>query len=339
MDSFLDNTVNSDKQFLLELLVGGYILSFTISYVGSFPVGVPPASLGVILEGIFTTLTIYSAIVSAWILYLAAERTPHFKIFLVVSFIIIVTTSLLLISANFFSHVTHYLRVIAVLSIGITPMVSFVMLHEVFSEKKPGQRGSTIYLLSMALFLLSWGIHTALFPFRLPNILEISLISLVAFLYNVVALVSLILAIQLAQQEGKKLRFLLLPSLIYVAIGVSIGLYLQRNALEYFRLFEMIISEPWRWTIGYDMPLFSMTYNYIFYVVFPAAVLPLGWIFLKSAYKTHAHSWKYVLFGWLVLFVCGAGSSDAYEMIGKLIGYSLLLLGFFNLLSIEKGRS
>jgi len=121
-----------------------------------------------------------------------------------------------------------------------------------------------------------------------------------------------------------------------MAIGVSIGFNLQRNALESFRLFEMITSEPWRWIIGYDMPFFSRTYNYLFYLVFPAAVLPLGWSFLKQVYKTHAPSWQYILFGWVLLFVCGAGSSDAFEMIGKLVGYSLLLLGFLNLLSFER---
>ncbi len=336
MSSFLNRSFSSDKLFLVDLMVGGYILSFVLSFIGSFPIGFPSASLSVFIESVFTTLTIYSAIVSAWIFYHVTEHIQHTKIFLVISFMIIVATSLLLISANFYFRFTLYLRSVAVLLIGITPLVSFFVLHQVISKNQLGQRWVIIYLLCMAIFLLSWGIYTMFQPFRLPNILEISLLGIVSFLYNVVALVSLLLTIQLVYNEGKSLKFLLLPSLIYIIIGVSIGLYLQRNTLGSFRLFEMIISEPWRWTIGYNMPFFSRKYNYIFYLIYPASVLPLGWSLLKKVYKTHVLTWRFILFGWMLLFVCGASSSDAFEIIGKLIGYSLLLLGFLNILSIER---
>jgi len=210
------------------------------------------------------------------------------------------------------------------------------MFYPIFTKIRPEQSEIVNYILTIAIFILGWGVQTAFQPFQLSNVLKTSLIVTVAVLYNMVALVSLLLTVKLTHREGKNVKILLLPSLAYVILGTAIGVYLQRYASETFRLFEIIISEPWRWAIGYDMPIFSQTYNFLFYLIFPAAILPLGWQFFKQVSKTHASSWKYILFGWIILFVCGAGSSDAFEMIGKLIGFFLLFMGVLTLLNYER---
>ncbi len=319
-------------------MIGSYLLSFVISFIGSFPIGFPTPTLSIYLEATFTILTIYSAIASVWIFYHDMKHTVHIRIFMIISFILITGTSFLLIAANFFLFIAPYLRVTAILLIGTTPMITYITLHKTFKDSPSIIREMRVYILCTAFFILIWSIHTASMSFRLPNILEIGLLSIKSITYNLVALIGLYLAIQLTRFERNKVKLLVIPSIAYIVIGVVIGSYFQIYRFESFRIFEMAISEPWRWAISYDMPLFSKTYNYIFYLVFPAMTLPLGWRLLKRGNKSQDIPWHNILYGWLILFISGAGSTDTFEIFGKLFGFSLLIFGNIELLTILESQ-
>lgn len=339
MNSSQNKPINSDRSFLIGLMIGSYLLSFVISFIGSFPIGFPTPTLSIYLEATFTILAIYSAIASVWIFYHDMKHTAHIRIFMIISFLLITGTSFLLISANFFLFISPYLRATAILLIGTTPMITYITLRNTFSDSPSIIRDVQRYILCTAFFILIWSIHAAFMPFGLPNLFEIGLLSIKSIIYNFVALIGLYLAIQLTRFERNKVKLLVLPSIAYIVIGIVIGSYFQIYKFNSFRIFEMAISEPWRWAISYDMPLFSKTYNYIFYLVFPAMALPLGWKLLKRGNKSQDMPWLNILYGWFILFISGAGSTDTFEIIGKLIGYSLLVIGNIELLTIHKSQS
>ena len=319
-------------------MIGSYLLSFVISFIGSFPIGFPTPTLSIYLEATFTIFSIYAAIASVWVFYHDMKYTEHIRIFMIISFVMISGTSFLLASANFFLYITPYLRVTAILLIGTTPMITYITLRKTFSDPPSLVRDIHRYILFTAFFILIWSIHTAFMPYSLPNTFEIGLLSITSITYNIVALIGLYLAIQLTRFERNKVKSLVIPSIAYIVIGIVIGSYFQTYRFDSFRIFEMAISEPWRWAISYDMPLFSKTYNYIFYLVFPAMPLPLGWSLLKRGIKSQNIPWQNILYGWIILFISGAGSTDTLEIIGKLIGYTLLIMGNIELLSIHESQ-